>query len=78
MGKKMLHLLGQPVQKALPGPDGIAQDDAPEHLSTFHHNTFFTPLFTIKNAYKTSFFDTKQSYVSNPAALMLLLLIHVL
>jgi hypothetical protein len=49
------------TKEALPSPDGIAEN-----------NTFFTPLFTIKNAYKTSFFGTKRSYILNPAALAMI------
>ena len=50
-----------PIQKAL-HPDGLegsqeitANGDIPEHLSAFHHNTFFTRLFIIENMYKTPF-----------------------
>jgi hypothetical protein len=58
-------MLGQPIQKkhcqaratlrrAHRGRIG-ANDDTPEHLSTFHHNTFFTRFFIIENVYNTSF-----------------------
>jgi hypothetical protein len=36
---------------------------------TFHYNTFFIPLFIIKNAYNTYFFNTRRSYVLNRIAL---------
>jgi hypothetical protein len=51
------------TKEALPGSDGWREltgrigvnSDASEYLSTFDHNMFFTRLFIIKNAYKTSF-----------------------
>ena len=55
MGKEMLHARPAHTKEALPGPGDLEEGDTPEHLSTFHHNTFFTRLFIIKNVYNTSF-----------------------
>ena len=49
-------MLGQPIQKKhCQARATFEEGDTPEHLSTFHHNTFFTRLFIIKNVYNTSF-----------------------
>jgi hypothetical protein len=45
--------------------------DALEHLLTFHYNTFFTLLFILENAYKTSFFKLKTVVCLKSAALAL-------